>query len=127
MRDLYRRFIISSIFPSLDRCVHTQANLIITGPVIDPDINVARSRLKRLNPEINAWLNQALAENKSVIYINLGNQINQKQWYIETMYEGLEELARRSAIKVIWVMEDAKSRIPVGYDKKKFLALDWVP
>lgn len=43
------------------------------------------------------------------------------------MYNGLEELATRAAIKVLWVMEDAKSRIPVGYDKKRYFALDWVP
>ena len=59
-RDLGKRMIMSNVFPAMDQIVHTQANMVLTGPVINPSVADARVRLYRLNADIGDWLDEAL-------------------------------------------------------------------
>jgi hypothetical protein len=57
MRDLPYRYIMMNVFPGFDKAIHTQPNLVMTGPVMDPDLNGSRNLLQKKSPEIADFMN----------------------------------------------------------------------
>ena len=75
MRDLPYRYIITNVFAGFDKAIHTQPNLVMTGPVMDPDLTDAKALLDKKSPEIADFLNSAFDSNEPVVYVSLGNTI----------------------------------------------------
>ena len=86
MRDLPYRYIMTNQFAGFDKPIHTQPNLCMTGPTLDPDLTDARDFLDRECPDVVNFMNQAMENNEPVVYVSLGNSTKWQQWYIDTIY-----------------------------------------
>lgn len=87
--NLSNRMVLTNIYPGFDKATHVQPNYVQAGPIMDPDLTETRARLERADPELAAWMNEALAAGEDIVYITLGSEAHWQQWYIDAFYQGV--------------------------------------
>lgn len=98
-----KRQVISTTFWGFDKAIHLPPNVVLTGPMLSPDLSSALSRLYVVNEPLGAWLDEAEAANETVIYISLGSEVYWMQWYVDNILKGVEMVTQKGKpVRVIW-------------------------
>lgn len=122
---MYLRVMFMTTFWGFEQPTHLPPNIVLVGPTLRENSDDFVDRLKTAAPDLLNWIEKA---KDGVIYITLGSEVEWQQWYIDSIFGGIE-LAKKNgiAVKAIWAIKSKTLTLPSGYDKDTHWVSDWLP
>mmetsp|Transcript_4808 Transcript_4808/g.8245 ORF Transcript_4808/g.8245 Transcript_4808/m.8245 type:complete len:333 (+) Transcript_4808:479-1477(+) len=114
-----RPVIINSVW-GFDRSRLLPPNFMVTGPLID--LSIDGEALKKVDPELNDWIEEGELKGQKIVYISLGSVCDWQTWEVDALYNGLKNLP----VRVIWSLKQIE--LFKSYEKDPdFWVRKWIP
>ena len=79
-------------------------NVRLTGPLSKSDQGISQKLLKSQHGELYRFMQGAAEEDRSVLYISLGEKIYYQEWCLKAILDGLKKAHRKLKMKVVWLL-----------------------
>ena len=106
LKNLPRRMILCNSFWGLERATLVSPNVRMTGGLAESKYAKMVKKIRQTDGDLFEWLEKAHVDGRRIIYINLGEEIEIKEWMVDRIFEGLH-LYRRKAdnrAQFMWIV-----------------------